>query len=185
MYNFMDGGSYLSAWVYDGFLTPLLLQLAEDLRRAMPRLLGPHELTNAWAFKHDNTRGPAPVDKDPRGVKIHADAAAVNVNIWLVPEDALQDPENAGGGIVVFAAEAPAHWSDADYNSLDPALKAERNARVEGVRRIEVPYRANRMVLFNSNLFHETAAVRFRPGYRNRRINLTLLFGDRCGGQVR
>ncbi len=42
-----------------------------------------------------------------------------------------------------------------------------------------VPYRRNRGVIFDSDLFHSTADVDFRPGYENRRINVTMLFGYR------
>ena len=42
-----------------------------------------------------------------------------------------------------------------------------------------VPYRANRAVIFDSDLFHETDVISFKPGYENRRINVTLLFGRR------
>jgi hypothetical protein len=44
---------------------------------------------------------------------------------------------------------------------------------------VTVAYRQNRVVIFNSDLFHETAPFKFRKGYTNRRINLTMLFGDR------
>ena len=47
----------------------------------------------------------------------------------------------------------------------------------------DVPYKANRMVLFDSDLLHETAPLRFKKGYKNRRINVTLLFGKACGVQ--
>ena len=36
---------------------------------------------------------------------MHADAAAVNVNFWLTPDDANLDPD--GGGLVVWDKEAP------------------------------------------------------------------------------
>ena len=42
-----------------------------------------------------------------------------------------------------------------------------------------MPYRANRAVIFNSELLHQTNKVRFKPGYANRRINVTLLYGER------
>ena len=42
-----------------------------------------------------------------------------------------------------------------------------------------MPYRANRVVIFNSDLFHETDVIAFQEGYRNRRINVTMLFGRR------
>ena len=49
---------------------------------------------------------------------------------------------------------------------------------------MEVPYRENRCVIFRSDLLHETAPLHFKPGYRNRRINLTFMFGDHLGGEV-
>ncbi|HAP42138.1 MAG TPA: hypothetical protein DCQ94_20645, partial [Nitrospira sp.] len=66
----------------DGFASPLLLQIAEELRRRLPRIFGRHRLTQAWAFKHDSAR---------RGLNIHADAAAVNVNFWITPDEANRD----------------------------------------------------------------------------------------------
>ena len=42
-----------------------------------------------------------------------------------------------------------------------------------------VPHNENRAVIFNSNLFHETDNIKFKAGYENRRINVTLLFGRR------
>jgi hypothetical protein len=44
---------------------------------------------------------------------------------------------------------------------------------------VTIPYRQNRAVIFNSDLFHETDRISFRGGYENRRINVTLLYGKR------
>ncbi len=49
-------------------------------------------------------------------------------------------------------------------------------------RPITVPYRANRAVIFDSNLFHKTDVIRFAGGYENRRINITMLYGRRRRG---
>jgi hypothetical protein len=43
---------------------------------------------------------------------------------------------------------------------------------------VNIPYRGNRAVLFNSALFHETDAINFKEGYENRRVNMTYLFGS-------
>ena len=48
--------------------------------------------------------------------------------------------------------------------------------------RLVVPHRCNRMVMFNSNLVHKTDDFSFRPGFTNRRINVTMLFGWRNPG---
>jgi len=40
-------------------------------------------------------------------------------------------------------------------------------------------------VIFNSDLFHGTAPLRFRKGYQDRRVNVTLLFGERQNAAYR
>ena len=40
-----------------------------------------------------------------------------------------------------------------------------------------MPHKRNRAVLFHSSHFHQTDTFKFKPGYTNRRINFTLLFG--------
>jgi len=42
-----------------------------------------------------------------------------------------------------------------------------------------IPHRANRAVIFKSDLFHKTSDCRFAEGYLNKRINISLLFGQR------
>ena len=51
-----------------------------------------------------------------------------------------------------------------------------------GAKPTTIPYRANRAVIFDSDLFHETDAIRFQDGYANRRINVTMLYGWRHRG---
>ena len=57
-------------------------------------------------------------------------------------------------------------------------IKGEQLAENDSGKMI-VPYAENRVVMFNSDLFHETDVIDFKPGYENRRINITLLFGQR------
>lgn len=159
---------YIGAFLGDGFASPLLLQIAEELRRRFPRIFGRHRLTQAWAFKHDSAR---------RGLNIHADAAAVNVNFWITPDEANLDPES--GGLVVWDKEAPRDWDFRTYNSDSARGKIYEWLKEQGAREITIPYRANRAVLFNSDLFHETDDIAFKEGFTNRRINITLLYGHR------
>ncbi len=159
---------YIGAFLGDGFASPLLLQIAEELRRRLPRIFGTHRLTQAWAFKHDSAR---------RGLNIHADAAAVNVNFWITPDVANLDPES--GGLVVWDKEAPRDWDFKTYNSDSARGRIYDWLKAQGAREITIPYRANRAVLFNSDLFHETDDIAFQEGFTNRRINITLLYGHR------
>jgi hypothetical protein len=51
---------------------------------------------------------------------------------------------------------------------------------------ITIPYRSNRMVMFDSDLLHHTDHFHFQKGYCNRRINLTFLYGtmgEKCWPQ--
>jgi tetratricopeptide (TPR) repeat protein len=159
---------YLGAFLGDGFTTPLLLQIAEELRLTFPRIFKQHRLTQAWAFKQDSAR---------RGLNIHADAAAVNVNFWITPDEANLDPEK--GGLVVYDKEAPRDWNFAAYNSDQNKPKILAWLKESGAEAIRIAYRANRAVVFNSDLFHETDEIRFKDGYLDRRINITLLYGHR------
>ena len=48
-----------------------------------------------------------------------------------------------------------------------------------GFQKVRLEYRQNRMVCFDSSLFHRTEyPLSFKRGWHNRRINLTYLFGS-------
>jgi len=157
----------LGAFFYDGFNCPLLLQVAERLRADLPNLIGAHALRQLWGFK--NTE-PLPADSTN-----HADFAAVSVNLWITPDDANLDP--ARGGLVVYDVDAPPSWDFERYNGRSDRIR--RFLVDRGARSLTIPYRQNRAIIFNSDLFHATDAVSFKPGYENRRINITMLYGER------
>ena len=157
---------YLGAFPENGFSAPLLVQIAEELRAAFPAIFKDHPLLYAWAFKYDSQLG---------GTEIHADEAAVNVNFWITPDEANLDPGH--GGLVVWDKAAPLEWDFAKFN--DDARLARGFLSRSGAKPITVPHRANRAVIFDSDLFHETDTIRFAQGYQNRRINVTLLYGRR------
>jgi hypothetical protein len=157
---------YIGADGMDGLACPLLFQIAEELRAALPQVIGGLPLIKLWAFKYDSSL---------QGIDAHADAARVNVNFWITPDEACIDP--AIGGMTVWDTPVPADWGFEAYNA-DPAALI-RHVRSSGARAVEVPHRRNRAVVFDSALVHATQPLRFRPGYANRRINLTLLFGHR------
>ena len=159
---------YCGAFLGDGFASPLLFQIAGDLRLKFPGIFKHHRLTQAWAFKHDSAR---------RGLNIHADAAAVNVNFWITEDEANLNPST--GGLVVYDKEAPSDWNFKEYNSDRNKPKILRWLEEAGAQAVTVPYRANRAVVFNSDLFHETDDVTFKDDYLSRRINITLLYGYR------
>jgi hypothetical protein len=161
---------YVGAYFHDGFTCPLVLQIARELPSLLPRIFGDHPLLQLWAYHYDSRLA---------GIGMHADFAAVNVNFWLTPTEAMVN--RGSGGMVIWDKRAPQDWRYQDYNKTDAATKARIDdflAR-EGAEPIRIPHRQNRVVIFNSDLFHRTDDVRFRAGFENRRINVTMLYGQR------
>lgn len=159
-------GGYLGALPQTGFAAPLLAQIAEELRATFPTVLGDHGLRLLWGFKYDSAL---------KGINIHADQAAVNVNFWITPDEANLNPDS--GGLVVWNVAAPADWDPEVYNRDEGRIRAF--LAEAGAQAISVPYRANRAVIFDSGLFHETDAFQFKHGYLSRRLNVTMLYGRR------
>jgi hypothetical protein len=158
----------LGAFFFAGFNSPLLLQIAEEIRDQLPDIIGSrHPLRQLWGFKNTGVLPPHST--------IHADFAAVNVNFWITPESANLD--DSSGGMVIYDVDAPLSWDFPTYNDRIDVIRDFLLVRKAGA--IRVPYRQNRAVIFNSDLFHATEAVRFRPDYRSHRINVTMLYGDR------
>jgi tetratricopeptide (TPR) repeat protein len=157
---------YLGSMMYHGFACPLLAQIAEEMQAVFPDILADQGLTMAWGFSYDSTLG---------GIRIHADQAAVNINFWLTPDDANNDPDH--GGLIIWDKCAPADWEIRKYNGDDDAVRAF--LKETGAKPVTVPYRVNRAVIFDSDLFHETDVIDFKDGFLNRRMNVTMLFGRR------
>jgi hypothetical protein len=79
--------------------------------------------------------------------------------------------------MIVYDVEAPREWDFEAYNRGGRTIEDFLNEnRAQG---IVIPYCANRVIIFNSDLFHTTDALRFREEYENRRINVTMLYGRR------
>jgi len=165
-FDFKYLGGYLGTMLSDGLACPLILQIADDLRQTLPDIFKNHKLTESWAYKYDSRLD---------GIKVHADFAAINVNFWITPDTANLNP--ASSGLVVYDVEAPLDWGFKTYNTNQKRIYNYLSDRGSG--KIVVPYGENRIVLFNSNLFHETDTIDFKLGYENRRINVTMLFGYR------
>jgi tetratricopeptide (TPR) repeat protein len=172
-FDIFHPGGYIGAYLSEGLASPLILQIAEDLRKKLPKIFKNHRLTQLWAYKYDSRASKK--NNSFTGIRAHADFAAVNVNFWITPKSANLDPSS--GGLVVYNAEAPLEWDFKSYNNDEERIR-EEIVRC-GQRKTIVPYNENRVVIFNSNLFHETDNIQFKDGYENRRINVTMLFGKR------
>ena len=165
-FDFFHKGGYMGAYLKDGMACPLFLQIAEEMRTTFPKIFKNHPLKQLWAFKYDNRFA---------GIKVHADFAAVNVNFWVTPNAA--NLNSLSGGLVVYNTEAPLEWDFKTFNSNREKILEHLEDNNDG--KSVIPYSENRVVLFNSNLFHETDKFEFKEGYENQRINVTMLFGER------
>jgi hypothetical protein len=154
---------YLGANPESGFFSPLLLQIAAELRQAIPELLGEHHLNYWWSFVCQHQRP---------GTDIHADQSDISLNFWITPDSANLQP--GGGGLDVWDVAAPADWTFDDYNSGVRDIRGF--LRQEGALQTSFAYAENRALLFRGSIFHQTADARFAAGFENRRRNVTMLF---------
>ncbi len=159
-------GGYLGAILWHGLCDPVLLRISREFAKRMPSIFRQHSLKQMWAYKYDSRLV---------GTALHADAAAVNVNFWITPDEANLTKDR--GGLEIYDRRAPADWEFAKYNNDQAAIAKFLDD--SGANRVTVPYRCNRAVIFHSDLFHRTDDLHFRDDYASRRINITMLFGDR------
>lgn len=147
-----------------GFALPVVLRLADELRRRLPTSVGSEPLTEAWAYHY-------------RGwddcTHAHGDAGRFSANIWMTPDE-FNESESGRGGLRL--------WTDRGFvkagtlTTHGPQLIADMSDLRHDADLV-VPYRSNRAVIFDALTVHETDAFRFRPAFENRRMNATLLFG--------
>jgi tetratricopeptide (TPR) repeat protein len=157
---------YIGATPPDGFACPLLAQIVEEIQTLYADIFRPHAFYYLGAFKYDSELS--------TGTNTHADFSAVNVNFYIAPDDANLDPDS--GGMMIWNREATDEAEMRRYNSDEPATRtflAESGAEIA-----RIPHRANRAVIFKSSLYHKTDDCRFKEGYLNKRINVSLLFGQ-------
>lgn len=159
-------GAYVGAYLEDGCHGPWLGQLAQALQRAFPKTLGRFPLNACWAYKYDANHP---------GIGPHADAQGqILWSVWLTPDTANLDPKS--GGLNVYGLTVPPDFRGSQTQQAQ-FLDALRQSPF-----VKVAYRSNRALMFNGGLIHSTDRMTFKPGYLNRRINLTLVFGLRPYG---
>lgn len=164
---------YIGATPEDGLACPLMAQIAEEIRDTFPGILGVHHFHYLGAFKYDSALS--------TGTNTHADNSAVNVNLYITPDDANLDPDS--GGMDIWDVAVPVDEDMRIYNGSE--AMARSFLEKSRARLTRIPHRANRAVIFKSDLFHKTSDCRFAEGYLNKRINISLLYGHRGSGAAR
>ena len=154
---------YIGAFLGKGMANRALLEFSTELKNSFKKIFLNYHLSQAWAFKYDSKRD---------GIGIHADDARVNVNFWITDDTANKDPES--GGMIVWKKMPNINASFREFNSPDAKEKMETD--VKNVDFIKVPYKSNRVVVFNSKLYHVTDEINFKDNYKDRRVNVTFLY---------
>jgi hypothetical protein len=158
-----DHGGHIGAYFEEGLGCDLLVQIAEGLRRRLPRSLSHLRLAQLWAYKH--VQGGS-------GTDYHADIGQVSANLWITADDASLDKD--GGGLEIWPLEMPAEW---DFRKANIDRAGIRSLLATSpVQPINIPHRCNRLVLFDANSFHRTSPGRFAEGYLKQRVNITFLY---------
>lgn len=163
-HDFSHIEGFVASYLQEGLACPLLLQIVDEIRARFAPLLAEHPLTQAWAFKGLQAQS---------AIDAHADDAAYSINFWITPDEANLDPNS--GGLRVCRADPPKAWKIQDYAADRAEIAAFLEENSESTA--QIPYKANRAVLFRSRLFHYSASPMFDTSYEHHRINITLLFG--------
>lgn len=168
-------GGFLTSYMGAGFHCSLLFQIVEELKQAFPQLLANQTLGNMWVYRYPS---------EGEGVRAHTDEGSVTFNFWITPDAA--NLQIGRGGLVTYTKEQPLDWDWQRFNldKDDPATRKEIDSFLHSADTATIEYRDNRALLFHSNLFHRSDYFRFKDDYQSRRMNVTLLFGER-GTDVR
>ena len=160
-FTHIDG--FVATYLETGLASPLFLQIVTALRQTSAFRDLP--LVQGWAFKGVSSKA---------SIGMHSDDAKLSLNLWITPNNANLEPEH--GGLIVHRHLPPADWSLSSYHQDKTTI--EEWLGKNNTNPLKIAYRENRAVLFDSRLFHGSGLINFAEGYENKRINITLLFGN-------
>lgn len=162
-----QNNNYLGSFAGQGNYSEIHHGIVCELLEKMPNLLNNNDFEQMWAFNYDSNR--------KKGLAAHADFANVNLNFWITPDEFNEGNDMCG--LKVYHEAVPDDWTFNDYNVDTKMIK--KLITKNDVKATEVPYKYNRAILFDSALFHETQDLNFSDLFEGRRINYTILFGNR------
>jgi len=162
-----DPAGFVAASLDDGLNGDLLLQIAEELRARLPRILGERPLSGLQVRRY----------AAEGGGEVESHDAAIAVELWITPDAANAEP--GGGGLIVYDVPAPNDQSRGtpSTSEAEPETRARLRSLCESARSTRVAYRCNRAVVFPAGLPHGPERFHFAGGFANRRVGITFLFG--------
>jgi hypothetical protein len=167
---------YLGAYDVDGLFSGPFPLITDAFRKAMPKVIGETRLDKFWSYKYVSEDKGGEPKKQQRGTNKHTDRARVNLNLWITPDESNLDPLT--GGLTVWDYTVSKEEEFNRYQNPNGGQKLAEAMKLANAKPTSIPYRRNRMVIFDSDRVHETSDMHFKPGHKNRRINLTWLYGD-------
>jgi hypothetical protein len=132
-------GRCIGSYMNDGMHDKLVMAIAFELHKSTPRVMKGHAMKEIWTYKYESSSH-----------------AAVNVNIWITPNNANLNPTS--GGLVVFTAKPPDHWDFSSFNSNWEYVEVHLVKPTEFAN-VTLPYRQNRAVIFDSFCFTRLTIV--------------------------
>ncbi|GGA58704.1 hypothetical protein GCM10007416_34860 [Kroppenstedtia guangzhouensis] len=133
-------------------------EIDREIRRNLPTIFDGLEYEKHWAIMNNqNTQA-----------VIHADSVDLVLSIWLTPDEYNLDPDT--GGLILYDVQKPRDFMEGFI--ADQYLKEHTQGK-----KVIIPYKYNRAVLFNPLTLHRTDDVHFasdRGIYH--RINLTIAY---------
>ena len=143
------------------YASNIIKEIAKDFVAPSLALLEERKYIRSWSFTY-HSRCP--------GVLPHADPSFLNINVWVTPNNAIED--RSKNGLILYRKKAPKDWTWREYNQDRRKIKDF----LKGVKYDRIPYKFNRAVIFPGNTFHATDSVHTNPGDENRRVNYTFLY---------
>ena len=144
---------------YPGRPTESLTHISD--KYVVPKISLAEKYFRSWSFVYNNRS---------RRTLPHADPSFINVNIWVTPDECVEDHNK--NGLRIYKKKAPKEWNHFQYNSDTSNIETY----LKGSKCDRVPYRYNRAVIFRGNTFHSTDNVHMKPGDENKRVNYTFLY---------
>lgn len=115
----------------------------------------------SWCFCYKNKSN---------GVPAHADPSFINVNVWLTPNESVNDFSK--NGLKIYYKKRKEEDDHDLYNKSRSYVENE----IKNCKYVVIPYNYNRAVVFYGSMYHETYGVDMKEGTTNRRISYTFLF---------
>jgi hypothetical protein len=146
---------------------PQFKEIATALKSAMPDFFGAMELVDHWGLMYP---------KNSQG-RLHADIGGLATTLWLTPDQYNLNKE--AGGLIIHDVKRPPRMFV--YEGLVEDMAEKYLAEHTSGDFVRIPYRCNRLVLFDGCNFHKTDELNFDTSEpKGFRMNASFAFSERA-----